>query len=366
VSEGHLGAITAYSYRFSRSLQQKTADIASGESSAVINTVKPTKLSELIPTSSKTVISPTEADLSNFYRTFGPSVRSAYRYATSFKKYQMDIEREVSRLSADELMDSFVQTDSFDVGNSISHKLFLVKPDPDDHGNCIVTPVSTTIELMLFGFMKKHTIREILKEYDRFATHKGTRDLAGKLLEYLGHKIFSSRSSYKIRKASDVTHTEINTTYHLPAEPESTGWVIPDRRDQLLYSRAQVNQTIQGDLDFNTYYLPDTSNQPLFDSFVVDKHSQTEVITLVQVTLHKRHEMKLRFLQDIVQAAAARGISGKPTRTVRYILAYPDDGESRVCFHKVWSGSETVDVWMLAFDPHVLEKNVGYVAEYYL
>jgi hypothetical protein len=171
--------------------------------------------------------------------------------------------------------------------------------------------------------------------YNLFHRIPECSSLAGWVFEAIVHRMFVAgwQAPQPILMASDGGNPPVfstdspsstSGTFLLPFAPLSAG--------TRAFTRVDFNdRRLSGvTLEPNTYYVPTVATNPLFDSFIIDRVSQTVVISIIQITASGMHEgsgkgyINIRKIMSCVRKLLKEEGSNA-TVQVAYCLVCPDD-----------------------------------------
>jgi len=210
--------------------------------------------------------------------------------------------------------------------------------------------------------MRQTTGQHMWKAYDSIRRLQCGSILAGRIFEEIAHRVFCERSTLLCRPMiSEGTEPPTFVTSIGPLSLRLSPFPGGRLRTRVDFKTKLSNVT----LDSNEYYVPAASDNPLFDSFIIDAHSRPVVISVFQVAIASKYEgsaegyFHIRRLRVHVRRLLKdAGYVCPPYIKVRYFLVCPDDGsERRWEMPAGWSegskGSHRGDVFCIRVRPPV-------------
>jgi len=175
--------------------------------------------------------------------------------------------------------------------------------------------------------------RQHLREmYDGVRALPDGSVMAGRIFEEIVHRLFCEGS--KLPYGPMISNGAEPPTFFTSTDPPTLH--LPPFSDGLVELRVDFKSKLSNvTLDSGRYYIPTTTNHPLFDSFTIDTDSRPVIISVFQMTISSKHEgsakgyFHIRQLKTHVRKLLKDGRRSAPDIKARYFLVCPDDGIER-------------------------------------
>jgi hypothetical protein len=233
------------------------------------------------------------------FNNLGPTPRFCIDYVLD--PYQLAQHRshyatQLSNLSINQLKDIAGDWSTLSIKQDVSHAIFLIRREdtPACHVEYLqrytIEPITDVTSQTFVHLLKRAEQEQRLDLYQTFSQVSHTRRLAGLTYEMIGHSRFEEsevnlslipmalEDKRKTKKKNDawlsqIPSHELDGTIVLNFAPQSAAmykWPAPDAVTPV------------------TYYMPKSTNQVAFDSFVV----VDQVVYMFQFTIATKHEIK--------------------------------------------------------------------------
>ena len=202
---------------------------------------------------------------------------------------------------------------------------------------------STRIGEKVVQSMRFAEKEELKKLYCEFRVSTEASVMAGRIFEAIIHRLFIHgwwEQDSPVPQPLPMTSngkTPPTFTYAPSSSPQSPTLPGPLRKE----GRGAILIDFNGKLDDitleeNRYYMPIATNNPLFDSFMIDHDDgKTAVISFFQVTVSKRHggsakgyPLIRRIIEHVRTLLPEKGRRSTPEIAVTYFLVRPKDKEN--------------------------------------
>ena len=235
----------------------------------------------------------------NATEEFGFAPRDVYDGIFSLLATKRDHATVVNNLEYSELV-TLVRKFSGDGRlDGFSHRVVAVRPCPgggDDHSVWEMTFKSIRIAREVAVLMRLRKDSYLRETYDFLHGFPEGSALAGWVFEAIVHRVFSGGWSdgsapQHILMDSDKNDPPLFSTNRTSTPDASLSSLAPLRthaRDVVRVDFAHGLDNVT--LEDNKYYIPTATNNPLFDSFTVNRHREAVVISIFQITISTRHE----------------------------------------------------------------------------
>jgi len=283
----------------------------------------------------------------NATEEFGFAPRDVYGGVFRLPRTRAEHPAAVRRLSCSKLMtiiETFVCYHELD---DSSHQVVVVYPlkcfDGYDHWGMDFKSIRIAEEVM--GWMGSEEDKHLWEMYGFLRKFSEGSALAGWIFEVIIHRMLSGRQQSEgptLQPIPMVSDDRNPPTFSTDSSPLSSS--TPDTSlSSLMPLRADTRRIVMPGnlihglsnvtLDNDRYYVPATTNNPLFDSFTIDfdLDRHTAVISVFHITISSRHggsaegyPLVRKIVARVRELLKDEGLNA--TVKVGYFLVCPDDG----------------------------------------
>ena len=278
----------------------------------------------------------------NATKEFGFAPRDVYRGVFNLPAASQEHDEAVENLNYSELS-SLVANFSKNRGlEGVSHRVVAVHPCPNRNGldDWRIDFKSVRIGDKVVQSMRFAEKGELKKLYRELRTSSEGSILAGWIFEAIVHRLFihgwwepDGPMPQPLPMTSDGKSppTFKYTPFAPPPSPTPPSPVRNEGRDAILVDFNGKLDDIT--LEENRYYMPIVTNNPLFDSFTIDRNrGKTAVISFFQVTVSKKHggsakgyPLIQRIIGRVQKLLRESDPKTAPKIAVTYFLVRPED-----------------------------------------
>jgi len=273
----------------------------------------------------------------NAIKEFGFAPRDVYHGVFNLPKMRALRDHDVERLDYPELK-AFVHAFSREWElRGFSHRVVAVYPRLD--GRWEMNFKSPLIARKAVKSMELNEARHLWESYELLHKTPEGSCMAGWFFESIANRTLSKvpgpqptqMASTRSRKDPPVFSTQ-----DLPSQPPalytSAPSPVPSRPMTVVWVDLTHGDLSDVTLDEDRYYIPTTTNHPLFDSFTINFNRFSLVISVFQITISPEHRGSAKgfpsihkIMARVLQLSKSEGRSNVKIQ-VRYCLVCPEDG----------------------------------------
>ena len=207
--------------------------------------------------------------------------------------------------------------------HSASHLIVTLHPS-ETRFNFVVTPASPYVLNLLFKKHLQFNIDDLEHLYDLFRGNTAGATSAGKIFELRMHMVLPEIRTLRLYPIRCNGKGKVNFIYDdykaTKNKANELKFELPELRSDSLGEQTELQK--------NTYYTPDSTNFPTFDSFLffnpLDNSPPT--LLMLQMTVAQKHDAKVGGLDYVDE-------SNFPQNVRKYYVAVtPDDISTKISF----------------------------------
>ena len=225
-----------------------------------------------------------ERDLATFFDRYGPSARTAFKYAASSDEFDDQIQLICTNTSLSKLWKIMHEADTLTLDNELSHQIFVIAPKPDSpcFKHCVQFASPFNANLLYMALHMKSTI-EAQEFCGLLISALFSKGSAGNVFEVLAHGAFDQGGYFPIFKMSKsnrigTANSHWKTPNENPVEHflyvNSSGFSVQDQQptstekeEPLAYHLFIPSQTTSLETG---YYQQVSRTQETLDAFIYE------------------------------------------------------------------------------------------------
>jgi len=273
----------------------------------------------------------------NAIKEFGFTPRDVYAGVLNLPKARKARDHDVDRLDYPGLkaiVEAFAQKWKL---NRFSDLVVAVYPRTDDRWE--INFKSPLIARKVVESMKFKDPKHLWESYELLHKTPGGSCMAGWFFESIANHTLSKvptpqptpMASHRSHKDPPVFSTQ-DPPSRTPAPDTSPPSAVPSHPMTIAQVDLAHGDLSNVTLDKNRYYVPTTTNHPLFDSFTIDSDQLSVVISVFWITTSLEHEGSAKGFPSIYKIMArvrelSRSVGHSNVKIkVKYFLVCPEDG----------------------------------------